>query len=297
VVVVHGTDSEFEVMKAIDPSVKTQVIELFQAKKETQCLSQNKGSVEPQLKSQSSTLELKASGIITRIPLNKDASSPSSSIGEGKAAIPTTEITHNKTPRDGGPLSHLLPSQPEESQQYRGLHILPKFEVCNDEPPIDFSDIPYPDPYPNPNIDHDATINQNVPQQDDTTEEEGLEQSQVKPPLRMPQDQSKSESDLEPEEEPLLIPDCDPDESHETILWKRIMAEKDQHQREYRIIQRRQLSRLQDRERELEIRESKLVEYEQSVKELKAYGITSEVLRQYLNMVEEKVIAETPRQQ
>jgi len=127
-------------MKAIDPSVKTQVIELFQAKKEyaeivqilktqnieisfgscwnivskwkrdSMSLSQNKGSVEPQLKSQSSTLELKASGIITRIPLNKDASSPSSSIGEGKAAIPTTEITHNKTPRDGGPLSHLLPS-------------------------------------------------------------------------------------------------------------------------------------------------------------------------------------------
>jgi len=95
-------------------------------------------------------------------------------------------------------------------------------EVCNDEPPIAFSDIPYPDPYPNPNIDHDATNNQNVPQQDDTTEEEGLEQSQVKPPLRMPQDQSKSESDLEPEEEPVLIPDCNPDESYETILWKRI---------------------------------------------------------------------------
>jgi hypothetical protein len=39
------------------------------------------------------------------------------------------------------------------------------------------------------------------------------------------------------------------------------------------------------------------VEYEQSVKELKAYGITLEVLKQYLNMVEEKVIAETPRRQ
>jgi hypothetical protein len=153
-------------------------------------LSQNKGSVEPQLKSQSSTLELKASGIITRIPLNKDA-----------------------------PLLPLL---------VKGKR-------------------PYPDPYPNPNIDHDAINNQNVPQQDDTTEEEGLEQSQVKPPLRMPQDQSKSESDLEPEEEPLLITYCNPDESHETILWKRIMAEKDQRQREYRIIQRkkRQLSRLQ----------------------------------------------------
>jgi hypothetical protein len=146
-------------------------------------------------------------------------------------------------------------------------------EPVNVEEPMDFSDISYPEPYPNANIEPEVNT-KSVTTKVNTPQKEDSEQHQSQSSLRMSSNKSKSKSDLEPEEEPLLIPDCNPDESHETILWKRIMAEKKQRQEEYQIIQRER---------------QKLVEYEpmlKSVKELKAYGITLEALKSYSIIVE-----------
>jgi hypothetical protein len=143
-------------------------------------------------------------------------------------------------------------------------------------PEIDFSNTSYPDFYPDPqetvNIGpNDNNINQDVPQQNDTTEEESSKADQSINTLSG----AENQSGLEPEEEPLLIPDCNPDESHETILWKRIMAEKKQRQEEYQIIQRerqmlegerRQIMQLktnmEQQQKDLQTREQKLIEHD-----------------------------------
>ncbi|HXP50432.1 MAG TPA: hypothetical protein VN922_10775 [Bacteroidia bacterium] len=79
--------------------------------------------------------------------------------------------------------------------------------------------------------------------------------------------------------------DWNPDvSSHETVLWKRIIAEKQLRQQELHII-KRERQMLEGERRQLE----PMLE---SINELKDYGITLEVLKQYLNMVEDKAVNE-----
>ena len=109
------------------------------------------------------------------------------------------------------------------------------------------------------------------------------------------------------EEEPLLM-DSNPDDSHETIFWRRIMTEKRLRQQEIHVIkreremlegERRQIlehkTNMEQQQKDLQTREQKLVEHEAlipSIRELQGYDITLEVLQQYITMVEEKSIIE-----
>jgi len=93
--------------------------------------------------------------------------------------------------------------------------------------PIDFDDHAYPISFPDPQVDivSDAiTINQDV----DTTikkEERDLERP------------SLPDSKNTQTEEPSLM-DCNPDLSHETVLWNRIMEEKRIRKQDFHIIKR-----------------------------------------------------------
>ncbi|HXP52548.1 MAG TPA: hypothetical protein VN922_21525, partial [Bacteroidia bacterium] len=101
------------------------------------------------------------------------------------------------------------------------------------------------------------------------------------------------------EEEPLLM-DSNPDDSHETIFWRRIMTEKRLRQQEIHVIkreremlegERRQIlehkTNMEQQQKDLQTREQKLVEHEAlipSIRELQGYDITLEVLQQYITM-------------
>jgi hypothetical protein len=59
---------------------------------------------------------------------------------------------------------------------------------------IDFSDTSYPESYPNPNIEPTAIINQNIPQQNDTTEEKSSKANQYINTLSGAENQSDLET-------------------------------------------------------------------------------------------------------
>ena len=124
---------------------------------------------------------------------------------------------------------------------------------------------------------NDNNINHNVPQQNVTTEEKDSEQ----------QHQSRStlsdSTNTSITEEPLIM-DWNPDDSLETIFWRRIMTEKQLRQQELHVIKR---------EKEMLERERRQLEpMLGSIKGLKVYGITLEVLQKYITMVEDKAVAE-----
>jgi hypothetical protein len=201
--------------------------------------------------------------IITSIPIKRD----------GSSLLSGSELAVTSTPRDGGPLSHLVTNEDD------------KDTTINPDPPstidpgseLDFDNKPYHEfyPYPNPN------------------------------PIEPGQDEETEEEERQPrsEDAPRGI-DWDSDESFERRFWARIMEEKEEKLKMLQLIEQRKQG-LQEKEEQiaqmiqlvdqrtddLRGREAKIKEIEPllpSVRELQENGITFDIVLPYVLAINER---------
>jgi len=95
---------------------------------------------------------------------------------------------------------------------------------------VDFADTPYPESYPN--IELDAKLSKDVNSQVETPEKKDSKQSQFQSTLRNTEDSPESSSKFE------LGIDWDSEQNWQRIFWARIIAEKKQRQQEFEILRR-----------------------------------------------------------
>jgi hypothetical protein len=198
------------------------------------------------------------------------------------------------TPRDGGPLSHLLNEDPDS---IAADHCQEAWENISDIGILPTKLEPFPSEDLETEMSKQATNQDDVNSQSASPEEEerGFEQSQ--PRSRLP----------DPENPP-VDQDWDPDESYQTRLWNRIMIERRirreellliEQQRQELNIERQQIAQIRsiiDQQKyDLEVRQNKMIEYESlipSARELRNCGISLELILPYLSAINEKAVAE-----
>jgi hypothetical protein len=150
---------------------------------------------------------------------------------------------------------------------------------------VDFSDTPYPESYPNPNIEPAVNITSTVVKdQEDTEKEEGRETSQHRTSL----------STVEDSEPMILDMDWDSPELYQKRLFREIMNDKRKRREEFQRIEQGRREIEQGRQ-ELNIRESRLADDESLIpyaREMRNHKITVEMLLPYLSLIHEKASLE-----
>jgi hypothetical protein len=214
--------------------------------------------------------------IITGVDMN-NTGSPSSIAQLGVGTKPTTS-SNVVTPKNGGPLSHLLVNMTDSPIEPTLSTITNSVTPPANPEELDFSDNPYPESYPNPdshvdnmqvNIESDID-DKYVIEETEEIEEASEESNQPQPSIRNSENQST------------LGIDWDSEENHQRRFWARVMDEKRERRQELQLIERRQQEldeqkrQIENIRQDLEARENKLRSVEDlipSSKYLKDIGI------------------------
>lgn len=235
------------------------------------------------------------------LPLKSDATistgSPSSIAQLGVGTKPTTS-SNVVTPKNGGPLSHLLVNMTDSPIEPTLSTITNSVAPPTNPEELDFSDNPYPESYPNPDshVDNISDIDDKyVIKETEEIEEASEEPNQPQPPIRNSENQS-------------TLAGIDWDERWEDRFWARIMEEKEEkrhqlmlieEQKELMLIERHNLDQvsqnIDQRENDLRMRETRIKEVEPllpSVRELQRMNVTFQIILPYIMAINEKAVAE-----
>jgi hypothetical protein len=151
-------------------------------------------------------------------------------------------------------------------------------QVQEEEKEIDFSDTPYPDNYPNPNIEPAVNVKSVVKAQEDAEKTEGRETGQHRT--------LSTTADSEPIID--IRMDWNDPELYQRRLFRAIIEDRRERREEFQRA-------ISQRSQELNIRESRLADYESlipSARELRNHGVTIEMLLPYLSLIQDKAAVE-----
>ena len=248
-------------------------------------------------------LPLKSDATIsTGVDMN-NTGSPSSIAQLGVGTKPTTS-SNVVTPKNGGPLSHLLVNMTDSPIEPTLATITNSVTPPTNPEELDFSDNPYPESYPNPdshvdnmqvNIESDID-DKYVIKETEEIEEASEESNQPQSSIRNSENQST------------LGIDWDSEEAWDRRFVRIIMNDKKERQQEFQLLEqeRQRLNEereefeiekhnlgqvIEQRENNLKTREEKVKEAAPllpSVRELQSAGITFNTLIPYIMAINEK---------
>lgn len=222
-------------------------------------------------------LPLKSDATIsTGVDMNNTGSS--SSIAQlGVGTKPTTS-SNVVTPKNGGPLSHLLVNMTDSPIEPTLSTVTNSVTPPTNPEELDFSDNPYPESYLNPDSHVDnMQVNIELDIDDKYVIKETEEIEVASEESNQPQSSIRNS-----ENQSTLGIDWDSEENHQRRFWARVMDEKRERRQELQLIDRRQQEldeqkrQIENIRQDLEARENKLRSVEDlipSSKYLKDIGI------------------------